>query len=92
MSDDNENVRVALAEIRGDVKLVLAGQDRANSDIRDIRGVIRTHDTRIGSLEAGRDHATGERKGLATGARILWATVGLIPGGAVVAVLMRLFQ
>ena len=35
--------RVALAEIKGDVKLVLAGMDRVNSDIRELRSNVRDH-------------------------------------------------
>ena len=92
MSDDSESIRVQLEGIRGDIKLVLAGQDRANSDILDLRHTTQGHDSRINALEAKNDHNTGERKGLLAGGRLLWATVGLIPGGAVAALAMRAFQ
>ena len=72
--------RVALAEIRGDMKLVLAGQERANSDIRDLRNTIQGHSQRIGALEAKDNRAEGERAGVSLAVKALWTLGG---GGAV---------
>jgi hypothetical protein len=86
MDPDN---RVALAEIKGDIKLVLAGQDRSHTDILTLNKRLDGHDGRIRKLEDDKNARVGERHGLALGGRALWATLGFIPP-AIVAVMKML--
>ena len=82
--------RVALAEIKGDVKLILAGQSRTNDDVKDLRDRVHLHSNRIGVLEADKHLRTGERQGLALSAKVLhWVTGGSVI--AVVALIARHF-
>jgi hypothetical protein len=74
------NSRVALAEIRGDVKLVLAGQERTHADVQDIRKTLGEHNVRIAGLETQQSERVGERRSLTIMARILYALAG---GGGV---------
>lgn len=90
MSEDTD-IRVQLARIEGKQDVTNERLSSVQSDIVDIRRVQRNHGDRLGILEADKNIKAGERQGLATGGRILWAAIGLIPGGAVVAVVMRLF-
>lgn len=73
------DARVALAEIKGDVKLILAGQDRTNRDVSEIRRTMETHNGRLNILEddkAKRDGAIGALKWV-------WAAAGAMVTGAV---------
>jgi len=84
------DARVALAEIRGDVKLILAGQDRTNNDVRDLRAAQLLHANRIGVLEASKLLSDGERKGVAGTVKVLWAFGGVVIT-AIIAALLRHF-
>lgn len=53
------DLRVGLAEIKGDVKLILAGQDRTNRDVSDIKRTIESHHGRITTLESDKHKALG---------------------------------
>jgi len=76
------DARVAFTEIKGDVKLILAGQDRTNSDLKEVKNSMTGLDKRVGALEADKHLRTGERQGLAIGARVVhWIT-----GGSLVAI------
>ena len=68
----DSDARVALAEIRGDVKLVLAGQDRTNTDVRDLRERVLGHSNRLQTIEA-KEH---QRAGAVAAAKLLWAAAG----------------
>jgi cob(I)alamin adenosyltransferase len=81
--------RVQLAEIRGDIKLILAGQDRQSTDIHAIRTTLDRHDRRLVSLEKRDAERDAERKGIALTTRVMWAVMGALPTGAIVALLMR---
>jgi hypothetical protein len=85
------NSRVALAEIRGDVKLILAGQERTHSDVQEIRRTLETHNRRIGVLETDKSIREGERKGLGIGGKLLWGGLSLLAGGGGV-LLMELLK
>lgn len=81
------DARVALAEIRGDVKLVLAGQDRTNADVKDLRERVHVHGNRLQVIEAREDRRVG-----AIGAvKGLWAVGGFSIAGAL-ALILRHFS
>jgi hypothetical protein len=82
--------RVALAEIRGDVKLVLAGQERTHTDIAAINKRLDDHNGRIGLLETDKNVRDGERKGLGFGGRIAWGIISLVAGSGLGAVTVKL--
>ena len=71
------DARVQLAEIRGDVKLVLAGQSRTNDDVKDLRERVHLHSNRIQNLEA-KDH---QRAGAVATVKLLWAAGGFTAMG-----------
>lgn len=80
--------RVALAEIKGDVKLILAGQERTHSDVQEIRRTLETHNRRLTNLETDKSVRDGERKGLSVGGKLVWSAASLIVGsGGAIAVL-----
>ena len=89
MDPDN---RVALAEIRGDVKLILAGQERTHSDVQEIRRTLDTHNRRIGTLETERSVREGERKGISIGGKLLLSLVSLLVGSGGVLAVMELLK
>jgi len=90
MSEDAD-IRVQLARIEGKQDVTNERLSNVQNDIVDIRRVQRNHGDRLGILEAENNTRAGVQKGLSTAGRFAWAAVGLIPGGAVVAVFMRLF-
>jgi hypothetical protein len=90
-----EEVRVQLARMEGKQDITNERLETSNK-INDERHAVTKaqlahHNERIGVLEADRHVKAGERRGLSTAGRIAWAGIGLIPGGAIVAALMRLF-
>ena len=84
--------RVALAEIRGDVKLVLAGQERTHSDVQEIRRTLDTHNRRISTLETGKSVREGERKGLGMGGKMAWSVINFLVGSGGVFALLELLK
>lgn len=68
--------RVALAEIKGDVRLILSGQETINRDIRDLRETQHRHSNRIQTLEANEHHRKGERSGFIASGKLLHSLVG----------------
>lgn len=80
--------RVALAEIKGDVKLILAGQERTHHDVQEIRKTLDQHNKRIAGLETDKSVRDGERKGMTLSGR-LFLSIGsfLVGSGGVLAVL-----
>jgi hypothetical protein len=83
--------RVALAEIRGDIKLILAGQQRTHTDVQEIRNTLTRHDERIGTLETVNSIREGERKGVTLSGKVMWAVFSLVGGGAATAIAMKVF-
>lgn len=92
MIDENEGVLVKLTRMEGKLDLSNMRHDQHDSRFRAIENRFNSHGDRIAGLECREIGRDGERKGLLAGGKLLWATIGLIPGGAVVAVLMRAFQ
>lgn len=103
MSVESESVLVKLTRIEGKQDVTNERLETANK-INDERhawvkthlGVIDTHllahSERLTGLEGRELGLAGERKGLLAGGKLVWAILGAIPGGAIVAVLLRLFQ
>lgn len=89
MSEDND-IRVQLARMEGKQDVTNERLSNVQSDIVEIRSTQRDHGNRLGILEAKENMRSGERKGLSVAGRAIWAAVGLIPGGVIVAGLMRL--
>lgn len=92
MIDDNEGVLVKLTRMEGKLDLSNMRHDQHDARFHAIENRFNSHGERITGLEGREMGRDGERKGLLAGGKLLWATIGLIPGGAVVAVLMRAFQ
>lgn len=92
MTDDNESVLIKLTRMEGKLDLSNMRHDHHDARFSAIETRFNSHGERITGLEGREIGRDGERKGLVTGGRLLWATIGLVPGGAVVALLMRLFQ
>ena len=89
MDPDN---RVALAEIRGDIKLVLVGQERTHNDVLNVNKRLDAHDSRIRSLETDRSNRDGERKGVTIGGHIIGWLIGLLVGSGGVIALLEAFK
>ncbi len=85
----NADQRVALAEIKGDVKLILAGQERTHSDVQEIRRTLDSHNRRIDSLEADKNRRDGERTGVSISSKIIWSIGSLLVGSGGVFALME---
>lgn len=81
--------RVALAEIKGDVKLILAGQERTHSDVQEIRRTLDSHNRRIDSLEADKNRRDGERTGVSISSKVFWSVGSLLVGSGGVFALME---
>jgi hypothetical protein len=91
VSDDNESVLVKLTRMEGKLDLSNLRHDQHDAKFGSIDSRLNSHADRIGGLEKREIGRDGERKGLSTAGRIAWAASGLIPGGLIVAALMRLF-
>jgi hypothetical protein len=80
--------RVALAEIKGDVKLILAGQERTHSDVQEIRRTLDSHNRRIDNLEADKNRRDGLNSGVSLSTKVIWSVGSLLVGsGGVLAVM-----
>ena len=90
MSGD-EDIRVQLTRIEGMLSVTNERLSNVRDDIVEIRNIQRDHGGRLGLLEAKENMRSGERKGFIAGGRIIWALIGAVPSGMVVAGLMRLF-
>ena len=90
----NEDNCARLEKIQGGVDLINERLKHSNQlqDERHfaIRKDIDSLGGRVGELETESSIRAGERKGLAFSGRLAWAGIGLIPGGAIVAALMKL--
>jgi len=91
VSDESESVIVKLTRMEGKLDLSNLRHDQHDARFSTIDTRLNAHGDRIGGLEKREVGRDGERKGLSTAGRLLWAAVGLIPGGAIVAALMRVF-
>jgi hypothetical protein len=79
-----EEVRVQLARMEGKQDITNERLETSNK-INDERHAVTK------AQLAHHNERIGERRGLSTAGRIAWAGIGLIPGGAIVAALMKLF-
>ena len=84
-------MRVQLARMEGKLDISNLRHDQAETRFAVIDQRLGQHGERITGLEKRETGRDGERRGLSTAGRIAWAAVGLIPGGAIVAALMRAF-
>ena len=92
MNDEPESILVKLTRMEGKLDLSNMRHDQHDERFRGIDSRLHSHGNRIGVLEAARHLGDGERKGLTHAGKVLWAATGLIPGGAIVALIMRAFQ
>lgn len=81
--------RVALAEIKGDVKLILAGQERTHSDVQEIRRTLDSHNRRIDNLEADKNRRDGLNSGVSLSSKVFWSVGSLLVGSGGVFALME---
>ena len=102
MSEESE-IRVQLARIEGKQDVTNERLETANVinnerheamklHLAAVDHRLNSHGERLTGLEGREIGRDGERKGLLTSGKLLWTAVGVIPGGAVVALLMRAFQ
>src|SRR5690349_19384272 len=100
MSED-EGIRAKLEQIAGGVRLIDHKLDASNAlhderhervqaDLLSLRTKSHEHSNALQTLFGWKHAIEGERKGITTAGKWAWAAVGLIPGGAIVAALMRL--
>lgn len=92
MSDESETVRVQLARMEGKLDLSNLRHDQHEAKFTVIDGRLNSHGDRIGGLEGRERERVGERKGLALTGKLMWGAVGLIPGGAIVGLILRALQ
>jgi hypothetical protein len=91
MSDEHESVLVKLTRMEGKLDLSNLRHDQHDNRFAAIDGRMNSHGERISGLEKrefGRD--SGDRRISAAG-KTLWLAIGSIPGGLVVAALMKAF-
>jgi hypothetical protein len=86
-----EEVRVQLARMEGKLDLSNMRHEQHDGKFIVIDGRLNSQGERITGLEKREVGRDGERKGITAAGRLIWAGIGLIPGGAIVAALMRLF-
>jgi hypothetical protein len=86
-----EEIRVQLARMEGKLDLGNLRHDQHDGKFVIIDGRLNSHGERITGLEKREVGRDGERKGLTTVGRVAWLAIGSIPGGAIVAALMKLF-
>ena len=86
------NSRVALAEIRGDVKLILVGQERTHADVQEIRRTLEAHNRRISNLETDKNVREGERKGIGLSGKLVWGGISFLAGSGGVIGLLELMK
>lgn len=84
------SARVALAEIRGDVRLILASLDRQTTDLQAIRRTLEKHDARIESLETTRTENASRTAGVTATIKTIWVAAGAVVTAMAVAVLKKL--
>ena len=89
--DDGETIRVQLARMEGKLDLSNLRHDQHDAKFGLIDTRLNNHADRLGGIEKREAERGGERRGLSMAGRVAWAAIGLIPGGAIVAVLMKLF-
>lgn len=92
MSDESESVLVKLTRMEGKLDLSNLRHDQHDARFSSIDGRLNGHGERITGLEHREVSRDGERKGIALSARIMWLALGAVPGGAIAAVLIRLFS
>lgn len=89
MSDDNESVLVKLTRMEGKLDLSNLRHDQTEARLGIIDSRLNGHGDRIGSIEKREIGREGERKGIATSTKVLWAGVTLLSGG-IGAAIMRI--
>jgi hypothetical protein len=89
MTDESESVLVKLTRMEGKLDLSNMRHDQHDAKFHTIDQRLHAHGNRIGVLEVARHMTDGERKGIATSTKVVWAGVTLLAGG-VGAALMRL--
>lgn len=92
MSDEPESVLVKLTRMEGKLDLSNLRHEQHDARFSVIDGRLNSHGDRIGGLEKREVGREGERKGLTMAGKVMWAIIGAVPFGAIVALLMRAFQ
>ena len=82
-------MRVQLARMEGKLDISNLKHDQVDKRLDNHEQRLHRHSNDISTLQANEHLRTGERKGLATSGRVLWAGIGFVPG-AIVA-LLKLF-
>jgi len=88
---DDESVRVQLARMEGKLDLSNLRHEQTDAWKVTVDQRLHRHGNDISALQQKDMMHEGERKGITAAGRVVWAAIGLIPGGAIVAALMRLF-
>lgn len=88
---DDDSVRVQLARMEGKLDMGNLRHDQTDQRLNNHEQRLHRHSSDISNLQSANLVRETQTKTLAASGRIVWAGIGLIPGGAAVAVLMRLF-
>jgi hypothetical protein len=91
VSGETESVLVKLTRMEGKLDLSNLRHDQHDARFGTIEGRLDGHGNRITGLEQRETGRDGERRGLLTGGKLVWALSGTGIGGAAVAVLMKAF-
>lgn len=91
MSDETESVLVKLTRMEGKLDLSNLRHDQHDARFGTIEGRLDGHGQRITGLESRETSRDGERRGLVTGGKLIWAISGTGIGGGLVALLMKAF-
>lgn len=82
-----EEIRVQLARMEGKLDMSNLRHDQHDGKFVATDTRLNSHGERISGLEKREVARDGERKGISTAGRWLWAVIGLIGGAGIVALL-----
>jgi hypothetical protein len=91
VNPDDESMRVQLARMEGKLDLSNLRHEQTDAWKVTVDQRLHRHSNDISALQQTEIMRQGERKGISSAGKVLWAATGLIPGGALVAALMRLY-
>jgi hypothetical protein len=86
----DESMRVQLARMEGKLDLSNLRHEQTDAWKVTVDQRLHRHGNDIGALQQREMMREGEKQGLGKAGRLAWAGAGLIPGGAIVAALMKL--
>jgi hypothetical protein len=93
VNDETESVLVKLTRMEGKLDLSNLRHEQHDQRFSAIDGRLNSHGERLSGIERREAERGGERRGLATGGRIMWAALGFAPGATLAFLaLLKVFQ